>query len=91
MQDTEGRDIELRYFRDVDKREVEFAISENGDPIEFIECKISNKDASTALRYLKVRFPSVPAIQVILEPDLDPTTKDGIRVCAAHRLLAQLV
>ena len=91
MQDTEGREIELRYFRDVDKREVDFVIVENGDPIQFIECKTSNKEASPSLRYLKIRFPSVPATQVILEPDLDLTTKDGIRICAAHRFLNQLV
>ena len=60
---------------------------ENGDPAQFIECKTSNKAASPSLRYLKIRFPSVPATQMILEPDLELMTKDGIRICAAHRLL----
>ena len=91
MQDSEGRDIELRYFRDIDKREVDFVIVENGDPIQFVECKLSNKEASPSLRYLKIRFPSVPATQLILEPDLDLMNKDGLRVCAAHRFLNRLV
>jgi predicted AAA+ superfamily ATPase len=92
LQDTAGRDVELRYFRDVDKREVDFVIVENGKPVYFIECKkAADKDASPSLRYLKARFPSVDAIQVILETDLDVVTKDGIRICTAHRFLNNLV
>ncbi|MGA1838999.1 MAG: hypothetical protein ACMUIU_00085 [bacterium] len=30
-QDTKGRDLELRYFRDIDGREVDFVITENLD------------------------------------------------------------
>ena len=36
LQDTEGRDVELRYFRDVDKREVDFVILEDNKPLHFI-------------------------------------------------------
>ena len=91
LQDTQGRDIELRYFRDVDKREVDFIIVENGKPTLFVECKTSEKKASTSLRYLKKRFPSVNATQVILEKDLDMMTKDGIRICSAHHFLKDLI
>jgi hypothetical protein len=91
LQDTEGRDIELRYFRDVDKREVDFVITEGGVPLHFVECKISGKEQSPSLRYLKVRFPSVPATQVTLARDLDLISKDGIRICSAHLFLKDLV
>ncbi len=87
LQDTEGRDIELRYFRDVDRREVDFVIVEDGNPIHFVECKISGKSISRSLRYLKVRFPSVMATQVSLEKDKDLLTKDGIRLCSANNFL----
>ena len=90
-QDTEGRDVELRYFRDIDKREVDFVLVEDERPTHFIECKSSGKDASLSLRYLKKRFPSVPATQVSLDPDVDLVTKDGIRICSAHLLLKELV
>jgi len=43
MQDTHGRKIELRYFRDIDKREVNFVITEDSKPIYFIECKKKTK------------------------------------------------
>ena len=91
MQDTEGRDIELRYFRDIDKREVDFVLVEDGKPIHFLECKTSGKDTSPPLRYLKKRFPSVPATQVTLDPGVDLVTKDGIRICSAHLFLKDLV
>ena len=91
LQDTEGLDIELRYFRDVDRREVDFVIVKEGKPSHFVECKTSETDPSPSLRYLKVRFPSVPATQVILEKEVDMMTKEDIRICAAHRFLGELV
>jgi predicted AAA+ superfamily ATPase len=91
LQDTEGREIELRYFRDVDKREVDFVVVENQLPVHFIESKTGEEDPSPSLRYLKKRFPSTPATQVILEKDLDVMTKDGIRICSAYRFLHELV
>ena len=91
LQDTEGRDIELRYFRDIDKREVDFVFIEKAIPIHFIECKVSEKDPTLSLKYLKKRFPSVEATQIVLEGDTDLMTKEGIRVCSAHRYLRELV
>ena len=90
LQDTEGRNAELRYFRDVDKREVDFVIMEDNTPVHFIECKLSGKTQSPSLRYLKVRFPSIPATQVNLDEDVDLKTRDGIRICSAHLFLKDL-
>lgn len=91
LQDTEGRNAELRYFRDVDKREVDFVIMEDNTPVHFIECKSSGKAQSPSLRYLKVRFPSVPATQVTLDKDVDLETKEGIHICSANLFLKDLI
>jgi len=91
LQDTEGLDVDLRYFRDVDRREVDFVILDDGRPVHFIECKKSDTSLSRSLKYLKLRFPSVIATQVLLENDIDLETKEGIRICSAHRFLADLV
>ena len=91
FQDSEGRDVELRYFRDIDKREVDFVIVENGRPAQFIECKEGDTSPSLSLRYLKTRFPSVKATQVVLESGRDDMTRDGIRVCPANVFLAELM
>lgn len=87
IQDTQGYQMELRYFRDVDKREVDFVILKDGAPVHFIECKLSSKDVSPALRYLKQRFPSVKACQIYFENGRDLITKDDIRICPAHDFL----
>ena len=87
VQDTQGLSMELRYFRDVDRREVDFVILEENRPIHFIECKLSGRSINTALLYLKRRFPEVNATQISLEKDTDLMTKDGIRLCSAHKFL----
>jgi len=91
LQDTEGIDIELRYFRDVDKREVDFVLVEKGKPTQCVECKIAEKEPTLSLRYLKARFPSMSATQVVLERDMDIITREGIRICSAHRFLKDFV
>lgn len=78
LEDTEGRILELRYFRDVDSREVDFVLLEKGKPILFLECKSSGKQISktlTGLRYLKTRFPQVRALA--LAPDYDGHSIDS--------------
>ncbi len=87
LQDTEGREAELRFFRDIDKREVDFVLMEDGKPIHFIECKTAAKGASRALKYLKKRFPHVRATQVLLEAEEDLIDRDDIRICPAYLFL----
>ena len=91
MQDTYGREIELRYFRDIDKREVDFVITEDSKPIYFIECKQRGQKTNRPLYYLKTRFPDVKAVQVVLENDIDLVSKDDIRICSAHIFLSEFV
>ena len=92
LQDTEGGDIELRYFRDEDRREVDFVIVEDGKPLHFVECKKkSGRNISRPFNYLKTRFPSVQATQISLEDDMDLIIKEGIRICSAHLFLSEFV
>ena len=66
--DTEGRDIELRYLRGIDRRQVDFVIIEDGKPLHFVECKKkSGSNISRPLNYLKIRFPSVQTTQVLFK------------------------
>ncbi|MBW2429400.1 MAG: hypothetical protein JRF56_10600 [Deltaproteobacteria bacterium] len=66
-------------------------IVEDRHPIHFIECKTKEKEASSALRYLKIRFPSVAATQLVLEADMYPVTKDRMRVCSGYRFLKEII
>ena len=64
--DTEGREVELRYFRDVDGREVDFVLVERKKPVMMVECKLADTRIHHGLRYLRVRFPAAQAYQVHL-------------------------
>ena len=89
--DTEGRPLELRYFRDVDGREVDFVVVERGKPIALIECKLGDDAVSPGLRNLKARPPGVTAWQVSARGWRDYVSAQGVRVAPAARLLRRLV
>ena len=90
-EDTEGYRTELRYFRDIEGREVDFVAVENGKPVLLVECKSSDREISPALRYLKVRFPDTPAWQISASGTRDYVSREGIRVAPAVKLLGTLI
>ncbi len=90
QQDVEGRDAELRYFRDADGREVDFVVLVGREPVSFIECKLSDGGIGTGMRYLKQRFPQVDAWQVTARATRDTITREGVRVAPVLRLLEAL-
>lgn len=90
LQDTEGLDVELRYFRDTAGREVDFVITRGRTPSMLVEVKWGDAEVSPPLRYLKERFPSAEAWQVSAVGTRDHVTADGIRVAPAHALLGTL-
>ncbi len=91
QQDAYGRDLDLRYFRDVDLREVDFVVTENGKPLWFIECKSKDEGLHPALRYLHQRYQETKAYQISASGKKDFLTPDGIRVCPALRFLQKLI
>jgi hypothetical protein len=90
QQDVFGRDLELRYFRDTDGREVDFVLLDGRRPVLFVECKWADAEVDRGLRYLKARFPDVPAWQLSAAGSKDYQTPEGIRVAPALRLLGKL-
>jgi uncharacterized protein len=91
QQDTQGRDLELRYFRDIDGREVDFVIMDGRRPVQFIECKWGDDEPGKGLCYLKQRFTQVDAWQISATGKKDVVTRDGIRMAPATVLLRSLV
>jgi uncharacterized protein len=79
----------LHYWRDVDKREVDFVLTERGKPVVAIECK--QADTTPAPDLLRLgELLSVPQIQLVSEPGVDVAWK-RCRVVTAARYLAGLV
>jgi hypothetical protein len=90
-QDTQGLDLDLRYFRDTEGREVDFVVTDARRPSLLVECKWADGDVDRSLRYLKARFPDAAAWQVSAVGVKDYLTPEGIRVAPALRLLSTLV
>lgn len=90
LQDTEGKDIQLHFFKDKEQREVDFVIAENQTPKVLIECKHAEKSASSHLIYLKKRFPEVPSYQVFYKGTPSISAKHGIIQAPAHLALKEI-
>ncbi len=90
-QDSEGLDLELRYFRDVDGREVDFIVTDRRKPILAVEAKLDDASIDRSLWYFKARFPECQAWQIHAEGVKDYQTAEGIRVAPATVLLKTLV
>jgi predicted AAA+ superfamily ATPase len=79
VQDTEGRDLELRYFRDVDGREVDFVVVEGRRPTHLVERKWADAPVDRGLRYLRQRFPHCEAWQLSAIGTKDFVSPEGRR------------
>jgi predicted AAA+ superfamily ATPase len=90
-QDARGLDLDLRYFRDTDGREVDFVVTDRRKPRLIVECKWADADVDRSLRYLKARFPEAEAWQVSATGKKDYLTPEGIRVSPALALLDRLI
>ncbi|MEK6627741.1 MAG: AAA family ATPase [Bdellovibrionota bacterium] len=91
LEDTQGREIELRYFKDNEQREVDFVVVEDKKPILFIECKYNDTTISPHLKYLKKKFPHVESYQLTYNSKKDFVSQDKIRVCDAFRVLPEIL
>lgn len=91
QEDALGEDIELRYFRDVDLREVDFVVVKNGKPFWLIECKWDDTELGKGLKYLKERFPAAKAWQISAIGKKNYVTEQEIHVCPALDFLKELV
>ncbi len=91
IEDTEGFDMELRYFRDIDGREVDFVVLKDRLPQMFVECKLQDMSISPALKYLKKKFTHIPAFQVLYNPEYEFVEATGIEVISALNFLNKLI
>jgi len=90
LEDTEGHDADVRFFRDAEGREVDFVQLRGGKPVRFIEAKLSQTAVSPSLRYLRAKFPGVDAVQVVRRAGVDTIGALGVRVVSADRFLSEL-
>ncbi len=90
-QDAQGKDLDLRYFRDVHGREVDSVVLNGREPVLLVECKWDDAAIDSNLRYLKSKYTNCDAWQISARGRRDYVTEDGIRVAPALSLLRQWV
>lgn len=80
---------ELNYWRDLEKREVDFVLTQSKKPIVLIECKKSDTTPSQSLLKLGQQLGGIPQIQLIDQPGYDRRLGQ-VRIVDAARYLAAL-
>lgn len=65
IEDAQGYTCELRYIRDKEKREVDFAIVKEGKVEELIEAKYAEESFSNGLAYYAERLKPKRAVQIV--------------------------
>ncbi|MBF0106188.1 MAG: ATP-binding protein [Deltaproteobacteria bacterium] len=90
-QDVYGERYGLNYFRDVDKREVDFIITYRDKPVKAVECKLSDNNISPTLNYFKTKYPETDALQVCLQPKNEYANNLGVKLVSAVRFLSELI
>jgi predicted AAA+ superfamily ATPase len=87
-EDTEGYNMELRFLRGTDKREVDFVVLEEGRPLFAVECKTGEKNVNPALFYFMERT-NIPKFYQVHQGKKD-FIKGGVRVLPFHALCKEL-
>jgi len=77
-EDTEGYNMELRFLRDTDKREVDFVVLQDSVPLLAVECKTGERSVNPAMYYYKERT-EIPEWYQVHQGTRD-YEKKGIRV-----------
>jgi len=90
LEDVEGHDVELRFVRDREGREVDFLVMVARKPWLLVEAKLRETRVDPVLASFKERLRAPWAYQVTLEGERD-FVQDGVRVVPASRILAALV
>lgn len=87
IEDTQGHEMELRFLRDSDLREVDFVVLKDKKPVFAVECKSGQDDLNPALLYFRDRT-HIPGFYQVHLGSKD-YLKDGIRVMPLSRFFAE--
>ncbi len=60
VEDSEGHSMELRYVRDIEKREIDFVVLRGKKPLFAVECKSGDRSPGPAAAYFRERT-AIPA------------------------------
>jgi len=90
LADCYGEEKHLYYLRNKEGREVDFCITNNGDPALMVEVKWRDENVSPNFKIFKKSFPGVKMLQIVKELKREKTFPDGIEIRSAHKWLSRL-
>ena len=83
-------DFDLRYWRNKEKEEVDFVVTNNQNPVALFECKLTETKAAKALVSLGAELGGIPALQLVAPPGVDFRSR-SVRVVSAKDYLTNLI
>lgn len=90
LHDVNGYKTELCFLRDIDGREVDFLVTNDGKPWFAVEVKSSSKEISKSLTYFGNKLDIPFLYQIVDEKNID-IRKDKIRILSLEKFLLSLV
>ena len=90
LEDTEGFKMELRFLRDTDKREIDFVVLKDNNPLFAVECKYGEKSMNPAAHYFRERTLINKFYQVHLGQKDYGNAEEAIRVLPFHTFCNEL-
>lgn len=90
VESTEGYPMELRYLRDIDRREVDFVVLQKGKPMFAVDCQLSDTSINRAIPYVAQRS-GIPQFYCVHlgAKDYEHATLP-LRVCPFHTFVHEL-
>jgi hypothetical protein len=89
IEDYKGKRTSLKTLRTKEKKEVDFVLVVENEPVSMLEIKLSDSQISSTLRYFHKRY-GIPAIQLVKNLRLEQVI-EGIELRKASRYLRDLV
>jgi len=90
VEDRDGFRMELRYVRDTDKREIDFVVLKEKEPIFAVECKTGEHSVSPSIRYFRERTPIPRFYQIHLGTKDWGDAEKHVRVLPFHTFCIEL-
>jgi uncharacterized protein len=81
---------ELKYWKNIDKEEVDFIITNYGKPVVCIECKISDIKPTKSFKKLAELLPENTVAVQLVNTDVDDFSKEKLRITSAWNFLKGL-
>jgi len=90
IEDTEGYNMELKFLRDTDNREIDFVVLKDRMPLFAVECKTGEKQVNKAAYYFRERTEIPCFYQTHLGQKDFGNAKANVRVLPFHRFCMEM-